>query len=318
MTPLMRKLLFVLSFVVLFAAVAQAKPAADKWPLKIPDSTWVILKVPEKAIVFEKTTFFITTNSYTVSVDQGPTGLTVGGYPDWQTKGWAAQYYMKLTKAEKKTGYFQVELEHANGNHVKLRFLPSVTDINAALDRLVFPGTLEQFKASDYYQKELTGLFLPKIFTGPLAGIAADKQLKLLEAVQYGLEAIGGETYKGKFYLKVRLPDAPDDAWNSNRVNRPSRVSRTLQAGALTLLKGLNEVIAAGVPEIQGIKLEINIFYRDPNATNENSIELMALYATAEQLIKFAENDITNQQLVDNSIILVDGDRMAVSLTNYD
>ena len=159
MTPLMRKLLFTLLVFVLCAAVAQAKPAADKWPLRIPDSTWVILKVPEKAIIFEKTTIFIVTNSYTVSVDQGPTGLTVGGYPDWQTKGWASQFYLKLTKAEKKTGYFQVELEHPNGNHVKLRFLPSVTDINAALDRLVFPGTLEQFKASDYYQKELTGLF---------------------------------------------------------------------------------------------------------------------------------------------------------------
>ena len=314
MTTMMRKLLFVPVVFALFAVTAQAEPAKDKWPLNIPDSTWVVLKVPTKAIVFEKTTFFITTNSYTVSVDQGPTGLTVGGFPDWQSKGWASQYYLKLTKAEKKTGYFQVELELANGNHIKLRFLPSVTDINAALDKLVFPGTLDQFKASDYYRKELTGIFFPRIFTGPLAGIAFDKQLKMLEAMEYDPEAIGSETYKGKLYLTLRMPD-DDLVYNSNQVNQPGRVARVLQRGLLTLLKGLQQLYLADVTGIEGIKLEHRILYRNFGTDESTSTDTMVLYATAEQLSSFAENDITNQQLVDKSIILVNGDRVAVSLT---
>lgn len=315
MTPLIRRSFFVLTALVLFAAAAQAKPAKDKWPLTIPDSTWVIVKVPKKAIVFEKTTFFIETNSFAVSVDQGPDGLTVGGFPDWQNIGWAAQDYLKLTKAERKKGYFQVELEHANGNHLKLRFMPSVTDINAALEKLVFPGTLEQFKASDYYQKDLANRFLPKMFTGPLAGIAFDKQLKMLEALNYSLDAIGSDTYKGKFYLKLRMPE-DDLVYNSNQVNQPGRVARVLQRGLLTLLKGLQQMYLAGVAGIEGIKLEHGILYRNFGTDESTQTETMVLYATVEQLTKFAENDITNQQLVDSSIILVNGDRVAISLTN--
>lgn len=314
MTPLMRKLLFVPLAIFVLATCAQAEPAAGKWPLRIPDSSWVVVKVPKKAIVFEKTTFFIETNSYTVSVDQGPTGLTVGGFPDWQSKGWASQYYVKLIKAEKKSAYFQVELEFENGNHIKLRFAPSVTDINDAMDKLVFVGTLDQFKASDYYRKELTGIFFPKIFTGPLAGIAFDKQLKMVEAMGYDPEAIGNETYKGKYYLTLRMPE-DDIVYNSNQVNQPGRVARVLQRGLLTLLKGLQQMYLADVTGIEGIKVEFTISYRNFGTDERYTNETMVLYATAEQLTKFAENEITNQQLVDNSTILVNGDRIAVSLT---
>lgn len=313
----MRRTLFsaIVLFVLTGAALA-GEPGA--WPIKMPRGTNVILKVPHKAISFEKYNVFGENNSYTVTVDQGPKGLTVGGFPEWKAMGWASQIPVVLNKAEKKAGYLQVEFDvPANGNHIKFRFVPSITDVDAALEVLTFKGTLDEFRASDYYRKELAQMYLPKVFAGPLAGIALDKQLKLFDALKFDSESIGTESFKGKLYMVIRLP--PEDlVFNTNLVNQPARVSRTLQRGALTLLKGLNQVVTGDVPEIEGIKMECKIFYRNFNTDEKTGTELMFFYATADQLVKYAESDITNQQLVDNSIVLVNGDRVAVSLTQYD
>jgi hypothetical protein len=316
MTPLMRRTLLVLFLFVLCASATRAA-APGSWPLAIPKNTQVIFKVPEKAIKFEKLNPIVVNYSYTISVDKNETGLTVGGFPDWQDRGWASQYVLSVAKAERKPAYFLVELDAANGNHFKLQFSSSVTDINAALESLVFRGSFDQFKASDYYQKELTHRFMPRLFTGPLAGIAFDKQILLFEALRYDIDAVASETYKGKFFLVLRLP-ADDIVYNTARLNQPARVARALQNGALKLLKVVNQYVTAGSPGIDGIKLESKILFRDFTATEENSSEVMQLYVTVDQLGKFADNDITNQQLIDNSIILVNGDRVAVSLTQYD
>jgi hypothetical protein len=292
-----------------------AKPGV--WPLALAKGTRVVTKIPLKAIAFEKMSVWTGAQSFTINIEKSVTGYTVGGFPDWKNMGWASQYVLFVNKAERKGGYLQVELDDENGNHFKLRFMSSVTDVNAALNELVFAGTFEEFVASDYYQKELAGRFLPKMFTGPLAAIPVDKQLKFFQAVRYDLSAIEGETYKSKFYLVMRFnPGTP--TYNSNMLNAPTRVATVVQQKLLTVLKALHEQLADEAPEINGIKVEWKILHRnfvtEPD-TAAPAIDELFVYSAREELAKFSNDDITNQQLIDNSIILLNGNRVAVSLT---
>lgn len=316
MTPYLRKLLFVSIASGLFALTAHAAPAPGPWPLAMPRGTGVVLKIPSKAIAFEKMSIWTGAYSYTVNVEKSMTGLTVGGFPEWQNMGWASQLVLTLNKAEKKGGYLQVELDDSSGNHIKLRFMNSVTDIDGAMATLTFKGTLDQFKESDYYTKELASRFLPKVFTGPLAAIPLDKQLRLFSGVKYDLSSIEGETYKSKLFLVLKFY-ADDWIYNSNIMNPAKRVAGTFQRGLLTLIKGLHQVLAEDAPGIEGIKIEWKIFYRefgqDPPAPLNS--DQMFIYSNRDQLAKFANDDITNQELIDSSVVLLNGDRVAVSLT---
>ena len=72
----------------------------------------------------------------------------------------------------------------------------------------------------------------------------------------------------------------------------------------------------SGVNEIQGLKLELRIPHKsflDQRSRAEE--DQLALYATTDAIARFADNAITSQALVDESVVLINGNRTNVPLT---
>jgi hypothetical protein len=68
---------------------------------------------------------------------------------------------------------------------------------------------------------------------------------------------------------------------------------------------------------IYGIKIRTRIFYRDflSKRNQKLRVEVLEIFAPYDLVEKLFNQDITNQKLVDGSIVLVNGDRIEVDLS---
>ncbi|HEX8737541.1 MAG TPA: hypothetical protein VF721_19570 [Pyrinomonadaceae bacterium] len=304
------KTLQVLLLIFCFATISYA---GDKWFLDTPKDSIVILKIPVDNFGFQKWSVWSGRTSYAAAIGQSSDGvITVKGDREWRSSGWAWMQEFVLKKAGYENKMPVAELRAGTVN-IKLNFDSSITDLNKAFKEVAFVGNLYQFQQSDYYQKEVVDRQLPRIFNGKLSKIPGETQLKLVEAVKYDSKYIKGEEFKGKFYLVLGGSD--DIIYNTIQVNQAERTAKTIEKLINIGIRNMPDVI--NTPDIDGLKVEFKVFFKDfLREANPNSEDLHA-YFLFENLKQFKEADITNQQLVDKSIILVNGNRVQVSLTQF-
>ena len=296
----------------MFFAFAGQLFAADKWLLDVPKDSYVVLK-PNKAVFgFEKLSVWSGRNTYGAAITQFEDKIRVNGDENWRALGWATMAQCVLAKTDKKKNTVIVEIRCGIDN-VNLTFDASVKDLNKAFKEVVYVGNLPGFLKSDYYLQEVEKRFLPKVFSGKLEVIPLDMQRKLIEFVNFEPARLGSEEYKGKFYLKIGGAD--DFVYNSLQVNQSLRASLTVQ-----------KIIAMDIKEtaplkehkgLDGLKMEIKVFFKDFLREANPNFEDLSVYFTFEELEKFQKADITSQQLIDNSIVLINGNRVQVSLTQF-
>ncbi|MCI0337839.1 MAG: hypothetical protein L0226_09695 [Acidobacteria bacterium] len=284
----------------------------------------VVIKIPRKLYQYENASIATGAAIYTVSamtidretnpiLREADPILVVGGHRNWAEIGWPLMMEFYFDKAKTKKEYHELEFRSASA-YIKLRLDVPSHDVRRVLYSLVYPGSLYTFEKTDYYRETLIGKVLPKIFVDALSKLPIEKQIGLLKAVRYNDEAIRYERFKNANYLSFGLGDDPN-VYNTLRLNQHSRAARVINDLVLPSLKEAALYIT-DTPEIGGIKMAIRILYKD--FLQERNIhphaEVLEIYAPYNLIEKFFNLDITNQQLVDGSVILMNGNRMQVSL----
>lgn len=296
----------------IFFAFAGQLFAADKWLLDVPKDSYVVLK-PNKAVFgFEKLSAWSGRNTYGAAITQFEDKIRVNGDENWRALGWSTMAQCVLAKTDRKKNAVMVEIRCGNDN-VNLTFDASIKDLNKAFKEVVYVGNLPGFLNSDYYLQEVEKRFLPKVFSGKLEAIPLGMQRKLIEFVNFEPSRLGGEEYKEKFYLKIGGAD--DFIYNSLQVNQPLRTSLTVQK---IIAMGIKDMVTLKVHKgLDGLKVEVKMFFKDFLREANPNFEDLSVYFTFEELEKFQKADITSQQLIDNSIVLINGNRVQVSLTQF-
>ena len=205
-----------------------------------------------------------------------------------------------------------VELKDALFN-VKLRFDNSVKDLSSAFREVAFVGLLSEFEASDYYQKEVIGKVLPTVFNGSLTSIPANRKLNLLKELRYIDSAIKSEKYKGNNYLSVNV-GGDTQIYNMIRVDQTSRLGDSLNDRILSYFKRIARVIKFH-RDVDGIKISVFVPYKNfvTEAYSEPHYDRLEIYAAMDVIQQFADDELTNQEFVDEAIVLVNGNRMQIS-----
>jgi len=143
-----------------------------------------------------------------------------------------------------------------------------------------------------------------------------DKRLRILAFAHMaaGSATIGSETYKDKLYLVVNLGES-DTVYNELKLNQAARVAKVMNEKLLTVLKALASPIA-DVAGIYGLKIEFQVPHRNfLNAGTYAETDKLEAYVPADAVKKFADADITSQQLVDGSVVIVNDNRVQVGLS---
>jgi hypothetical protein len=277
----------------------------------------LVIKIPRKLLKYENDSIRSGLPIYTANVSVVGGTIMVEGDSDWQLRGWPPMLTLFYEKSSNEKKYTEIEFRSSSA-YAKLRFAADTPDVDAALRQLVFLGSAESFESSAEF-KALTEKLLPITFSGVLAEIPRDKQFQLLKDLGYKDDEMGVAEFKGKQYIAFSAT-SPAAEFNS-QVNQAARAATVLKTLVLPAFDKVAPVIT-DANGIYGIKIRAKIFYRDflskRNQRPHNQrphVEILEIFAPYDLVEKFFNHDITNQKLVDGSIILVNGDRIEVDLS---
>jgi hypothetical protein len=280
--------------------------------LDVPKGKFVVLKIPSRLIGFERVSFWSGNVNYGAIIEQSKTGgLMIGGLNDWKRQGWTLMRQLSVEKVSREKNFTLVELRDPLYN-VKLRFDNSVKDINTAFREVAFVGLLTDFEASDFYKKEVVEKVLPQVFTGSLESISTARKLNLLKELKYIDSAIKSEKYKGDNYLSIDV-GGDTEVFNTIRVDQPHRIGHSLNQRVLSYFKRIARIVKFPT-EVDGIKISILIPYKNfvTETYLEPSYDRIEIYAPMDVIRQFADDELTNQEFVEESILLVNGNRMRI------
>ncbi len=300
----MKKLLPLVILLVTTAAIAQSE---------IKSGDWVVPKFPKKLVTFDKIKVWSARSQYRVILTKSATGVAVNSVNDWEASDYPLMFDFKVKEFERSKNKPGRILLVATNFQIEIT-VPAEIDLQTAAAAVLFKGTLSQFVVSDYFLAQQK-LILPKIFRGPSSSLPYDTQAEIMKWVSYKSDALSAATFKEKSYLALKLDS--DVVYNTIQVNQAERASRQTEI-ALVKLKEMFSIVGKA-PMFDGVKIVAPIYSRDfVNERYKNPHEeLFEIYVPFDLLKKFVESDITNQELTEGSIILIDGSRVKVNLSGF-
>lgn len=302
------RLALVCAFLCVQALVIYSQSPAQT--LTITKGTTVVPKFNSQ-VINTKSNFWGIKNI--VQIEQNGNGqITLNGSEDW--KGIPIMSEFQFDKMERKKEYTEIKLKNDRAE-LQLRFGNTVKDLEKAFQEVVFVGTVSAFEKSDYFKKEVIDVLFPKVFRGSLSNLDSKTQIELMRSVGYDIDSIGSSEYKGEQYLAMRVSIGVE--YNTLRVNQAERTSQVVEQKILSQLRAIYKKIGK-LEGLKGIKVSTKIGYRNFgerfSATQYDDLEL---YAPLEEIAKFDEAEITSQELIDKSVVLINGNRVRVSLTQF-
>jgi hypothetical protein len=275
----------------------------------------LVIRIPRKLLQYENDSIRSGLPIYTANLSVVGETIMVEGESDWQLRGWPPMLTLFYEKSSKDNERIEIEFRSSSA-YVKLRFAADTPNVDAALRQLVFLGSAETFESTAEF-KALTEKLLPIKFSGVLAEIPRDKQLQLLKDLGYNDDEMSVVELKGKQYIAFSAT-YPAAEFNSRQVNQGARVATVLKALVLPAFDKVAPVIT-DANGIYGIKIRTRIFYQDflPKRNRKTRVEVLEIFAPYDMVEKLFNLEITNQKLVDGSIVLVNGDRIEVDLSKY-
>lgn len=234
---------------------------------------------------------------------------------DWQSAGFPPidtfdVRSIKVVRTQYSGNSRLVEIKLGSGiPGLEYRFFASVPDARA-LSSLIVPR-----RKADSVMKAAYDAISEVIFVGPLSGFSSDERVSILRFLHKKLGAIrvGHEEFKKVGYLTLSVAPV-DTIWNDLKVSRAERIGRSLES-YLRVVKAF-----AGISSTQatfgGLKLEQVIRHGTPlEEWKDEQRDAVDAYFPMAAILEFANADITSQQLLDRSIILINGDRVAIDLS---
>jgi hypothetical protein len=284
---------------------------ADRWPLEVPKGSVVVATIPRALWQVDKYDSASSSGQliYFVSVED------VLSQPGWRASGFPYCGDFTVTKITEyrplgKLRYTIVELRNTT-LYLKLRFPPG-TDVKTDFQKVIIAGDWQSFqKSKDFHDNVLT----PQgqgIFTGQLAGLPEPMKLSLFGMVCSGQGTLGTVAFKGSTYLAVTL-GYDGTVYNTLQLNQSARIAKVINDRLLDDIKAFQGV--ANLAGIDGVEFTAQIYFRDFVNEILATSDSLEIYVPLGLANKFANQDITSQQLMDGSVVILNGNRVQVSLT---
>lgn len=255
--------------------------------------------------------------SLETTITGAPGALRVSGQDDWQSCCFPSMLKLEIrsvSKPEKWRPVTQV-LTYTDGGIVYLNFDPSIADVESALRELVLVDAPNSEAAKAYLKQRYEDM-ASNVFTGSLASVPEEARMVALRYADGVAHAarVGIATYKDQPYFLLDLGEG-DSVYNTLQMNETARVARTINDTVLKVLKGSMAAFSQ-LGQTTGVKVQMKVlsrnFARSEFATPE--VDLLTIYAPFDLIKKFADADITSQQLIDGSVVLVNDNRVQVPL----
>jgi len=195
-------------------------------------------------------------------------------------------------------------------------FTPT-SDLQAAqvlIDKFVVDGPPDSPAAQALLEKAVARVVEP-LFTKELTAVPEERRSTLVAAIRkVGAGGVEPLTYRDSLYLSLYL-GPHGNVFNTIQMNRTQRVARVTTEQLIPALRAMERGLA-GIEAIQGVALQVGIAYKNfLNAgSGEAGLDLVEILVPRAELAKLADDEITSQQLVNASVVRLNGNRIEVDL----
>jgi len=251
---------------------------------------------------------------YSGRISMSSDSLSVNDMPDWWRQGFAMAKPFKVNdiKPDSKTGKLSVRLggNSLSGADVFLEI--DAADTARAFKRIFSAPTDAEADRSASIAAIGDWLFAD---TTHLSQATRDRLLSIGVARQPWDTVT--DVLQERRYLRLRAPE-PAYTYNNNQTSVAERQAGTINEVAFPLLKQLGGV-APSYPTSLGFVVVIAVKSKDMAGQyawlNSTAHDELRIYVPAAVAGAFARAEITNQDLVDKSVVLFKGNRIKVDLT---
>jgi hypothetical protein len=300
-----------LPFVLAVAALGAGTPgAAETGPW---EGQSVTLKLPTVYLSKGRSGLLEDRPTYIVDLVQEVGRVSPWGAPQWRTAGFPDLGHFDVTKIKrKKNEYTEVELK-SEERVVKLRFLTSVEDLSAAFAEVTVTGPPEGPRARAYLESVFP-LLAGELLEGGLADFPEPVRVALVKTIHDtgGQARLGTEEYQGRSYVVARLGRIQPQTrvFVSNPVARAAIfMNEQLLTAGRRFWAALGEA-----PGYDGLKIEADLPRRGTAEREEEASDHLQWFAPRGDLARFAVDEITSADLLDASVVLLEGNRVALPL----
>ena len=229
---------------------------------------------------------------------------------NWRTAGFPSTLHFmveQINQVRRPGGVRATEMVLRSGMIAGRIFIPEGQE--AAFQQVIAPLASADSAWSVGY-RALGDLF----FTGPLASFSETERSLILTWAHLtaGGSRIGSETYRGANYFTVEIP-SDGSMWNDLVILQNQRIGKIL-SDRFPMMKAFARL---SIPHegIGGVKLSTTSCHgHAPNYTDKRC-DPVEIYFPLAVLLRFADDEITSQQLVNESVVRVSGDRIEVDLS---
>ena len=235
-------------------------------------------------------------------------GTLVNGMKGWMLAGLPSMLEVSVKKVTRKKDYTELELR-ATDTVMKLRFAHSVSEPMATLGQLIAEGRRDSPVALRYRNEAYAAL--AGVFPGDLNRLADERKLSILGTLQGAAGAPDIHLYDGRVYASFDL-SVDDKVFDDRAADEETIVAHVLNETVLAAVRDMSKSLA-DVPELHGMRVQYRIPHK-ARATASAKEYRLELISDAEHVVRFSRAELTNQEFVDASTLLLDGNPVRIAL----
>jgi hypothetical protein len=231
--------------------------------------------------------------------------ITVNGDPHWRSAGFPPWTVYKIDQVRKEDTLTTVRLTAKRQPPIELILYGDPTLYRDVLAR---PDQAEQVRAEAYDR------IAQRLFIGEVAAMPAESRHRLLAFADSArvLPEVTVSTFEGVAYLGIYL-GTDSMGYNSRRLDAAARASEVIGTWMLDRVRRfapLGEATGIG-----GVKLTIEVPYQDFGRRSKIDRNRLQIYVRSSIAARFAGGEITGQQMIDSSVVVIDGTATRVVLS---
>jgi hypothetical protein len=260
-----------------------------------------------------------TKSVFQATIEPVAKGVRISGHDAWDPPHRLESYEITRVQYDQRSNSTDLDLQGGEYRNLtfRLHFLGTLGEVARSLPAISVPGNADGPDAQRYRASIQAGI-MSKVFVDELSSIPDSGRIALMELVNPDRHlvlsgTVGLAQFKDKKWIELGIGSG-DSVYNTLKLNQSQRLALAVSQRALKLLKAA--LPYATQASLAGIKLTADIYSRSfANEYEEPGREHLEMYVPSDQLKAFAAADATSQQLINASTVLLNGDRVAVNLT---
>lgn len=251
---------------------------------------------------------------FEATITRAGTSLAVNGDTNWAAAGFAPSSPARIADIDRdsKQRLLRIRLDRRDAADVTVTV--PFDDTTYILGRIFAPAS-----DSTMVRHQADSLLAARLFVGALNSLSAVARMHILSVADslIGDDSLHVVSFQNRPYLRMRAPPSAF-IYNVNQTSEPQRQSGVLNEVAFPILRSLastDSSLSSAFGFAILVTARTKAFAEKYAWLTSPSREEIAIYAPADVARQLANAEITTQDLIDRSAVIVRGNRIKVDLT---